>query len=405
MKRIAFALWWFVWPIFWLLWPAVWAQTGTDTQPQVGAVYTWLGSTLGAHWISPSNQVAPMTITDNQLSSISGDNFTVEGRSQAISGQAIYNQSVFSGNSTSFNGYDSLRGVVSAPPSSTVNTITGVAGYSLNNTVPIGQRSQTAALFGVGVCAADNSNCWGIDTITSDNPTQNNTGVTAGVGKFLFNEFDLNITSPNTQGANLQVGGTALPTNTTIPVNAIGINKLWGAGGAGTGTALYTNGMVIADACCATGFLMGSSALSGANKVGMPMTFNYRDNGGILQNETLTAGFGTLTIGGSSTYGLQIASGINGLNAVQIGAQAVSGTNVPSQNIILNYFDGSSAAQDYGIQVNASRVLTFGSSVGNSVAKFDFEGGLSVNGTAGVTCAPGSPTSSFQTINGLVVHC
>ena len=90
-------------------------------------------------------------------------------------------------------------------------------------------------------------------------------GVTGGTGKYLYNEFDLSITSPNTRGAGLQIGGTALPTSTTLDVNGIAINKLWGSRGVGTGTALFSNGFIAADACCAVGATIGASALSGRN--------------------------------------------------------------------------------------------------------------------------------------------
>lgn len=35
----------------------------------------------------------------------------------------------------------------------------------------------------------------------------------------------------------------------------------------------------------------------------------------------------------------------------------------------------------------------------------NFTGTVEGNGTAGVTCATGSPTASFATVNGIVTHC
>jgi hypothetical protein len=91
-------------------------------------------------------------------------------------------------------------------------------------------------------------------------------------------------------------------------------------------------------------------------------------------------------------------------NAFIAGAQAGSGTNIPSQFSIWNYFDAAGVQQDYFTQVNSTRTMVFSSSVGNSVAKFDFEGGLSVNSATGVTCS-GVTAATVQTLNGLVTHC
>ena len=194
------------------------------------------------------------SITDNQTGPLTADRGSLTAATQAgPTAQQIYNQAVGSGSGTIFNAVDGVRGVGIANANSTVNIVSGVSAYTYNNTVPIGQRSQTTALNGNAVCAANGSECWGINTITSDNPSLANTGVTAGTGKFLFNEFDLEITSPNTKGGNLFLGGTALPTNVTLDISAIGIAKLWGAGGQGTGSALYSNGISLESGCCAVG--------------------------------------------------------------------------------------------------------------------------------------------------------
>jgi hypothetical protein len=275
-----------------------------------------------------SHNVLPTTATDSFSSAISLDRaiFTALSQSGATA-QTIYNQAVMSGNSALFQSYDPFRGVSIAPPGSTVNTITGLAGYTLNNTVPSDQRSQTVSLFGVGNCAVNNSQCWGVATIVSDNPSIVNTGMTSGTGKYLYNEFDLNITSPNTRGAGLQVGGTALPTSVTLDVNAVAINKLWGSGGAGTGSALFSNGFIAADACCAIGATIGARALSGDNVAGMPVYFNYRGSSGTLQNVSLNSagnvsGTGYLALGGTS--GATFAA-LTGLEAGGVGATVLPG--------------------------------------------------------------------------------
>jgi hypothetical protein len=363
-------------------------------------------SEWNALWASKQDANGRVSFADNKTASIIADAAGITGLSQSgTPAQTIYNQSVLSGNATTFNGYDALRGVSVAPALSTVNTITGVAGYTLNNTVPIGQRSQTVALFGVGTCAANGSQCWGVDTIVSDNPSLVNTGITTGGNKFLTNEHDLNITDASTTGNGLAIGGTALPTSVTLGINGVAVNKLWGAGGVGTGTALFANGLITADACCATGLNIGASALSGSTVSSQPITQNYFDSGGVYRNITLTALGGKLFLGGTAAAGYATASSNGTVNGLILGSQGGSGTNIASQFALWDYFDAGGVAQNYNMQVNASRTFVFASSVGNSVANFDFEGGISVKGNTGVTCAPGSPTASFQTVNGLVVHC
>jgi hypothetical protein len=179
----------------------------------------------------------------------------------------------------------------------------------------------------VGDCSVNNSQCWGVDTIVSDNPAATNTGITSGTGKYLYNEFDLNITSPHTRGAGLQIGGTALPTSITLDVNGIAINKLWGSGGAATGTALFSNGFIAADACCAIGASIGARALSGNNVAGMPVYFHYRDSSGTLQNVSLnsagrTSGAGYLGLGGTAGATLAAATGFE---AGGVGAKVLAG--------------------------------------------------------------------------------
>jgi hypothetical protein len=282
-------------------------------------------TTISSLW---RNILPPATATDSLYSSISADRGIFTAVSQSgTTAQAIYNQAVMSGNPTLFQSYDPFRGISVASPGSTVNTITGLAGYTLNNTVPKGQRSQTASLFGAGVCSVNYSQCWGLDTIVSDNPTASNTGVTSGTGKYLYNEFDLSISSPKTRGAGLQIGGTALPTSTTLDINGVAINKLWGSGGVGTGTALFSNGFIAEDACCAVGATIGAGALSGRNVGGMPIYFNYRDATGTYQNVSLNSaggrpGTGSLGLGGTSGAVLAAATGFE---AGGVGATVLPG--------------------------------------------------------------------------------
>lgn len=298
----------------------------------------------------------------NQTGAITADGYAVLGISGATNtnAQTIYNQSVFSASATNFKGYDAGRGVAFAPIGSTVNTITGLAGYTVNNVnnsaAPLGGGTVTVGVFANAICQAGGSQCWGFDSLVSDNPTSGNTGVTAGgLPKTITNEMDINVSNAATIGTILNLGGTALPTNVTLGMNGLGINKLWGAGGPGAGTALLANGVIVADACCQVGLAVGASALSGASVSGMPVLLAYRAGNNTVQNVTLTA-----SASGGGSAGTLFISGS--------GSQA---------NLLLT---------------TGSVFLPAGQAV-------------FVGGTAGVTCAPGVPSSSFATLGGVVTHC
>jgi hypothetical protein len=53
----------------------------------------------------------------------------------------------------------------------------------------------------------------------------------------------------------------------------------------------------------------------------------------------------------------------------------------------------------------ATTVFTLKNSAATNLFSVDGSGGIRVGASAGVTCAPGAPTASFQTVSGIVVHC
>jgi hypothetical protein len=353
---------------------------------------------------------APWIVLGNQSGPVRNEGAAIYANTSVVTAQSMYNQAIMSGNATLFQSYDAVRGVAVAPANSTVNLVNAVAGYVTTNSVPVAQRTEASAFWGVAVCAADNSHCWAVSTVTSDNPSVGNTGATSGgTGKILTGaEFDLNITSPNIAlGTLVNIGGTALPTNVTLPVNGIGISKFIGAGGVGTGTALYQNAIAIADACCATAIVIGASALSGASQPGIPIGLNYRAGNNTLQSLSLTShpgGSGTegaLWIGGTGTVeGLLILAGgvslasnfgitqnlhslitadgttvahvcndsawatcsisisgakvsiLGDLQTMQLMSNATSGSNVGSNSLNFHYFNSSGASHIVGMGVD-----------------------------------------------------
>lgn len=317
---------------------------------------------------APSTTDVPWSFVQNQTAAITIDGYAVGGFTQSYSARAIFNQSVMSGSATGqFQNFDGLRGLGIATVNSTVSLVTGVAGYTLNNTVPgvpgpVGQNTVTAALGGYAVCQVDKSNCWGIDTIVSDNPSQTNTGVTTGTGKVIMNEFDLNVTSPNTQVVGLSIGGTALPTNVTLNGSGLAVTKLWGAGGsAASGSALFTNGLILQDGCCAAGVAVGAALRTGNNVSGMPIELAYHNSAGVEENVSMTATpGGFVSVSGTQGAGWEIANGPGvstgvantGLSVGVVTAAVVP--NSPSQYIVWNYLDSSSAVQNYAMRADAT---------------------------------------------------
>jgi hypothetical protein len=264
-----------------------------------------------------------VAVVGNLTGPQAADATMVTGLTQSgTSAQQIYDWIVCASPCGGFN-VDAVRGVAIAPDGST-GLVNGLGGYVLNKNAHSSGLGQAAGMSAYAISAVDYAKSWAINSICTDNEYQTLSG---GAGRYCYNEFDLNITSPSTQGAGLQIGGTALPRGTTLPINGLAINKLWGPRGAGTGTAMFANGVIAADACCAIALDIGASALSGSNVVSMPAYLAYRDSGGSLQNVSFTAsggasGTGRLAVGGTS--GGTVAA-TTGIEAGGIGAAILGG--------------------------------------------------------------------------------
>jgi hypothetical protein len=100
---------------------------------------------------------------------------------------------------------DGTRGVAFAPAATTVNLVSGLAAYVLSDAVTAGTGfPATVSLFGAGVARGNGTHVWGVNTLLSDTMTG---AVSAGTGKVLMNEFDINVSSPSTQVIGLQLAG------------------------------------------------------------------------------------------------------------------------------------------------------------------------------------------------------
>lgn len=145
---------------------------------------------------------------------------------------------------------DAVRGVATATNGSTTTNVNGIAGYVLNQNVSGGLGQNAVAVFGVGIGVPNGASTWGINVNLTDSITPG--VVSAGTGKFLNNEYDFNITSPNTQvnGLILQGASPSIP----LQANGFVVNNLR----IGTFAVPWSNAFYSADGGANTALLAGT---------------------------------------------------------------------------------------------------------------------------------------------------
>jgi hypothetical protein len=154
---------------------------------------------------APFNLSVPGTFftTDTRSIAITTDGSANTGRSQSgLTANQIYEYAIGPG-SVPAPSYDAMRGIAQHNAGSTVLDVNGVAGYVLNQNARSGSAQVSSALKGIGVCAANNTSCWGVDTILSD--AKGTTDPSSYTGVSLYNEFDYEV-----KNASTSVGGTQL---------------------------------------------------------------------------------------------------------------------------------------------------------------------------------------------------
>lgn len=203
---------------------------------------------------------------------------------------------------------DAVRGVATQTAGSTAPfTVTGVAGYTLNNQPATSGKNVTVSLFGAGVCAVNASVCWGMDTLISDNL---GLAVSSGTGKGLYNEADLNVTSPNTVGAGLRLGGTWL--SQPAGINGFSVSTPWGSSGTGPSApfAKWANAVIVESGAATVGLNIGAADYTPTASTGsMPVYLEYYDASSNPQNISLTATPNVLVLGGTEASSFQVLNG------------------------------------------------------------------------------------------------
>jgi hypothetical protein len=178
--------------------------------------------------------------------------------------------------------YDAVRGVGILGPGSTIDLVNGVAGYVMSQTPLSGAFPTSAALFGMGIADVDNSSVWGMNTAISDNRGQ---VVTANYGRNLYNEFDLNFTSPRSTGIGLIVGGASL----AQPAGSTGVDITYLDFKSKGSVARWTYAFNSDDGATDTFAKVGNKATTGINIASQDFTMIYRDGAGTAKNLTYAA--------------------------------------------------------------------------------------------------------------------
>jgi hypothetical protein len=274
------------------------------------------------------------SVTGSITTAISSDGYGLLGRGNStLTSNAIYEGAIGPGSNPA-PAWDALRGVAVSPVGTSVLTTTGVAGYVQNDTVQ-GANGFTGAVavFGVGISDADNTSTWGIDTICSDHMNQ---VLSTGVGRACYNEFDLNMTSPNSVASGLIIGGTWL----AQPASATGVTIFKPVG---TGQWQYAFGTQDA---AATLFARVGANSATANSTSQPSAFHWRDSSNADQSTTVTWGPGGLTPTSTVTTTATVTP-----TAITPGAvffPPVTAPNAPSTGTVMWADSTSGALSTYG---------------------------------------------------------
>jgi len=299
--------------------PFVFAQGAPFNAPQVNTNFTALRDCINALALDPVT--GPLTSTNNEIAVWDGTTgkilknglgvqiihtaetptITAEGspltsrNTTAFTAQEIFQAALLlAPDPAGGENYDSLRGVAFAPAATTINLVNGVSGYVVSDaaTTGFGGFPATVALFGSGVARGNDAKVWGINTLLSDTMTG---AVSAGTGKSLNNEFDFNVSSPNTTVLGLQLAGGAI----VQPASAHGV-VLQPLDLPNNGTVARWTAFLQSNAGATNTFAgIGPKAATGSSIKSQDIIFGFRTSVGADDNIILT---------GSEAGGLELFS-------------------------------------------------------------------------------------------------
>ena len=199
---------------------------------------------------------------------------------------------------------DASQGAQYVSPTYAGTQRAGIAGYvvsdyAVNRSVGWGNG---VAVMGVGVAHADGAMAWGINTLLTD--SDNPSVATSHAGRLLQNEFDFNVTSPNTETYGLTVGGASIVQPSVAEafvVNILGAGIHW------------QSGFISTDAAAQNGLVLGyQGATSGANRSSQPIILQNSDGGGTRRQVVIQAqGSNNLAIFGDTALSVHITGDLH----------------------------------------------------------------------------------------------
>jgi len=281
--------------------------------------------------------------TDNKTGSITASGAALIGNSvtgytgQQILDYAFTASGALPGTSSI---YDGARGVTHFPTGSTINIGSGIGGYIVNDAVTaVSGFPAAAAVMGVGVAASNGAKTWGINTILTDTTTG---AISGGTGKALNNEFDFNVTSPNTTVLGLQLGGSSV----SQPASAYGV-ALQPLDSPNFGTiSRWTAFLASVEGSTDIFASIGAKAHTGASIHSASLVFQFKDSSSADAN---------LIVDGSESGGLAVFSANSIARAVTItggpgrfAAEDGSGMNIDNKIIVLGSAGTASLGGDSG---------------------------------------------------------
>lgn len=188
-------------------------------------------------------------------------------------------------NNCGYKNYDALRGVAIANAGSDVINTTGVAGYVRNQQAAglLGLSKNAVALFGIATGEVDNTQTWGLNTVTMDNTVY---ATRTGSGRSIVGyEADLIPTNALTATFGVYVIGNA----TTQPnvANAYTCAPLGDPNGVIVNPIHWITCYLTSDGAATYGLALGATARSGTNVGSQAIDFAYFNAAGVRQRADL----------------------------------------------------------------------------------------------------------------------
>ncbi|MDH2310392.1 hypothetical protein [Methylobacterium brachiatum] len=184
---------------------------------------------------------------------------------------------------------DSIQVVLDVPAGATQENLSVFGAYmrtKSGNAKNNGAAGNAIGHFATGFIDADNSAMWGVNTLITDNSSR--TAASGGSGRVAIGaELDFNIMRPTTELIGASIGGNSLaqPTNANgFLVNSLGAGIRWGTG------------FWVLDGTADRGLVLGASAVSGTNKVGIPIWLQAFDSNGTKRTGVIRQDGGFITM-------------------------------------------------------------------------------------------------------------